>query len=140
MLLANFFVRTHTQREERREGGEFWGAEGGMWVRNVAVSVLKERRQSASTSEEKEHLSGSGIPIASSRLFYLFLSLVPSFFSLAGTSGLPLVPGTPKGNSGLIPNGGWLVQEILFALTWMSLSRGCQIPAFQGVGIVFQPF
>lgn len=66
-------------------------------------------------TEEKEYLSylsGSGIPIAFCGLFFLFISLVFSFFiCLAWTSGLPLVPGTPKENPWLVPNEGGLFRR-----------------------------
>lgn len=94
---------THTGK--RKGGGMGEGGMGcsGDWERGVGwdcctLSGLKEWRQSTSTTEEKEYLSGSGIPIASPRLLFLFLSLVPSFFfPLLGPQ---VFLGLQKGNLG----------------------------------------
>lgn len=69
-------------------------------VLGMLQSLRVEGEQSASTTEEKECSSGSGIPLASTRLFFLFLSLVPSFFfffSLLGPQIFPWFLGLPKG-------------------------------------------
>lgn len=99
------------------------------------VSGLKERRQSASTTEEKEYLSGPGAPIASTRLLSFPLSL-PFLFPCWGPRS-SLGPWDPKSVPSPGPKWERLVQGILSALTWIPHSKGCQIPAFQGVKVVF---
>lgn len=108
-------------------------------VLGMLQSLRVEGEQSASTTEEKECSSGSGIPLASTRLFFLFLSLVPSFFFFFPCWDLRSSLGSWDSQKVPLagPKWGRLVQGILSALTWISHSRGCQIPAFQGVKIVF---
>lgn len=93
---------------------------------------MKGRRQSASTTEEKEYLSGSGITVASSRLFFPVSFPCPFLLFPCWDLRSSLGSWGSKREPLAGPKWGRLVQEILSALTWISHCRRLPDPNFWG--------